>query len=108
MGERFYWKPILANSDGWHKNKTTNVLSFPFDQPPEVDFDLPLLGDIVACAKVIEVEAKQQNKILTDHWQHMIVHATLHLLGYDHVEENAAKKMEDIECAILKANPYEW
>ncbi len=77
----------------------TNVLSFPADLPPELE--LPLLGDIVICAPVVREEAQVQHKILAAHWAHMAVHGTLHLLGYDHIEENEAIEMEALESAIL-------
>jgi probable rRNA maturation factor len=81
------------------KDKPTNVLSFPFESPPQVKLDL--LGDLVVCAEVVAQEAQQQNKHLLHHWAHMIVHGTLHLLAYDHVEDSDAKQMEALEIAIL-------
>ena len=91
------------------QDKPTNVLSFPADIPSELE--LPLLGDIVICASVIEAEAKQQNKTEIAHWAHMLVHGTLHLLGYDHLEDSQATQMEDLEISILQklgyTNPYE-
>ena len=81
------------------KSGPTNVLSFPADLPPELD--LPLLGDIVICAPVVAAEAKQQGKSATAHWAHMTIHGTLHLLGYDHIEEEEAAIMEALESAIL-------
>ncbi len=86
----------------------TNVLSFPFECPPEVN--LPLLGDIIICVPLVATEAIEQNKSLEDHWAHLVIHGTLHLLGYDHIEEQPAKIMEDIEINILQklgySNPY--
>ena len=70
------------NSNYRHQDKPTNVLSFPFEKIEGID--LPLLGDVVICAAVVALEAKQQNKPLFDHWAHMVVHGVLHLLGYDH------------------------
>lgn len=91
------------------KQGATNVLSFPADLP--ADLDLPLLGDIVICAPVVHAEAAQQGKSNSAHWAHMTVHGTLHLLGYDHIEEEEATIMEALESAILnKLNygcPYE-
>lgn len=63
------------NSTYRGKNKPTNVLSFPFEAPPEID--IPLLGDLIICAPVVELEAKQQNKSLQAHWAHMVVHGCL-------------------------------
>lgn len=82
------------------KDKPTNVLSFPADIPEEVG--IPLLGDLVVCAPVVEQEAAEQNKTLAAHWAHMLVHGALHLLGYDHVEEAEAEAMEDLETRIIK------
>ncbi len=81
--------------------KPTNVLSFTCELPEEVD--LPLLGDLVICREVVEQEAKEQNKSLESHWAHMVVHGTLHLLGYDHIENDEAEAMESLETDILTA-----
>ncbi len=81
------------------KDGATNVLSFPAELPPELA--LPLLGDLVICAPVVEDEARQQGKALQAHWAHMIIHGTLHLLGYDHIDDNDAEVMENLEIAIL-------
>ena len=81
------------------KDRPTNVLSFPFEAPPGID--MPLLGDLVICAQVVEDEAKQQGKPVINHWAHMIVHGTLHLLGFDHIEEAQAEEMESLEIALL-------
>jgi probable rRNA maturation factor len=66
------------------KDYPTNVLSFPADIAEEVG--VPLLGDLVVCAPVVEREAQEQGKTLQAHWAHMLVHGTLHLLGFDHIE----------------------
>ncbi len=91
-----------------HKDKPTNVLSFPFEAPSGVE--LPLLGDIIVCAQVVADEAKEQGKPLEAHWAHMVVHGTLHLLGYDHIDDTEADEMEALEIAILERlgypNPY--
>lgn len=81
------------------KSGPTNVLSFPADLPKELE--LPLLGDLVICAPVVEREAREQNKQIRDHWAHMVVHGTLHLLGYDHIEDDEAEQMESLETQIL-------
>ncbi len=92
-----------------HKQGSTNILSFPFDVPDDVD--LNLLGDLVICAPVLEREAMQQNKPLQNHWAHIVIHGTLHLLGYDHIDEVEAIEMENQEIALLQTlsipNPYE-
>lgn len=81
------------------KSGPTNVLSFP----AEIDdsFNIPLLGDIVICAPVIEREASEADIDLLAHWAHMVVHGTLHLLGYNHEEEVEAEVMESLETKIL-------
>jgi probable rRNA maturation factor len=81
------------------KDKPTNVLSFPADIPDEVG--VPLLGDLVICAPVVEREAQEQGKTLEAHWAHMLVHGTLHLLGYDHVEDDEADVMEALETRLI-------
>lgn len=81
------------------KDKPTNVLSFPADIPDEVG--VPLLGDLVVCAPVVEREAQEQGKTLEAHWAHMLVHGTLHLLGYDHVEDDEAEVMEALETRLI-------
>jgi probable rRNA maturation factor len=81
------------------KDKPTNVLSFPFEAPAHVP--IPLLGDLVVCKQVVEREAIEQGKTLTAHWAHMIVHGCLHLLGYDHIEDEEAEEMEGIERVVM-------
>jgi len=91
------------------KQGSTNVLSFPVDE--DLPLDIPLLGDLVICAAVVAREANEQNKTLNEHWAHMVIHGTLHLLGYDHIKEDQAEVMEQIETSILQglgfSNPYE-
>lgn len=87
------------------KDQPTNVLSFP--APPE----LPTLGDLVICAKVVKDEARRHGKKLEAHWAHMVVHGALHLAGYDHERgERDRLKMERREISVLKSfgfgNPY--
>ena len=90
------------------KDRPTNVLSFPFECPDEVE--LPLLGDLVTCRQVVEREAQEQDKPLMAHWAHMVVHGSLHLLGYDHIEDDEAEEMESLEAQIMTglgfADPY--
>lgn len=90
------------------KDRPTNVLSFPFECPDEVE--LPLLGDLVICRQVVEREAAEQEKPLMAHWAHMVVHGSLHLLGYDHIEDNEAEEMESLETQIMQGlgfdDPY--
>ena len=90
------------------KDRPTNVLSFPFECPDEVE--LPLLGDLVICRQVVEREAQEQDKPVMAHWAHMVVHGSLHLLGYDHIEDDEAEEMESLETQIMMglgfADPY--
>ena len=90
------------------KDRPTNVLSFPFECPDEVE--LPLLGDLVICHQVVEREAAEQEKPLMAHWAHMVVHGCLHLLGYDHIEDDEAEEMESLETQIMQGlgfdDPY--
>ena len=92
-----------------HKVGATNVLSFPFEVPEGIE--LNLLGDLVVCAPVLAREAQEQNKPLMAHWAHIIIHGTLHLLGYDHIDDSDAREMEEKEIALLKtlsiSNPYD-
>jgi probable rRNA maturation factor len=81
------------------KEGSTNVLSFPAALPPGVDH--PLLGDIVICPAVVNREAGEQHKTAQQHWSHMLVHGSLHLLGYDHVDSGDAELMETLETEIL-------
>ncbi len=96
------------NRDYRGKDKPTNVLSFPFEAPPGVELDL--LGDLIICRQVVEKEAEEQNKDLFAHWAHMVVHGSLHLLGYDHIDDEEAEEMESLEISIMNAlgfeNPY--
>ena len=99
------------NSEFRDQDKPTNVLSFPAGDltglPDETERPL---GDIVVCAAVVAAEAEQQRKTQSDHWAHMIVHGTLHLLGFDHESDSDAAEMESLEIQIMGnygvANPY--
>ena len=83
-----------------------NVLSFPASP----DLRGRELGDLVVCAPVVAREAREQGKRLAAHWAHMVVHGTLHLLGYDHARAADARRMEGRERALLArlgiADPY--
>lgn len=89
-------------------DKPTNVLSFPFESP--VPLQPRLLGDLVICAPVVAREAAQQGKSEWQHWAHLTVHGCLHLLGYDHINDDDAAVMEANEINILRQfnieNPY--
>jgi len=87
------------------KDKPTNVLSFPFEAPPGIE-DFPLLGDLIICRQVVEQEAVEQHKALEAHWAHMVIHGSLHLLGYDHIVDEEAEEMEALETEIMLALGY--
>lgn len=91
------------------KAEPTNVLSFPFDSV--IAMEPRLLGDLVICSNIVKKEALAQNKAKQDHWAHMVVHGCLHLLGYDHIEDDEADEMEALEVTILKSlfinDPYQ-
>lgn len=93
------------NRDYRGKDKPTNVLSFPFETPPGMEIDL--LGDLIICRQVVEREAVEQNKPLMAHWAHMVVHGSLHLLGYDHIEDDEAEEMESLETEIMQGMGFE-
>ena len=99
------------NSEYRSKDKPTNVLSFPAGKVAGLPADIPvLLGDVVVCASVVCDEADAQGKAVEDHWAHMLVHGTLHLLGFDHETDSEAAEMEALETRILSehglADPY--
>lgn len=97
------------NAEYRGKDKPTNVLSFPFEVPPGVP--VTLLGDLVICAEVVAREAEEQQKAALHHWAHMVVHGTLHLLGFDHINDDEAEEMEALERDLLArldiADPYQ-
>lgn len=87
------------------KDKPTNVLSFPFEVPEGIE--LPLLGDLIICRQVVEKEAQEQQISLESHWAHLAIHGTLHLLGYDHIEDAEAEEMEGLETEIMQSLGFE-
>lgn len=113
-------------------DKPTNILSFPYEEPeelialdPELRAELDssdlkdeeqevnmgtYLGDLVIAMDVLKREAQEQHKSLEEHAAHLIIHGCLHLLGYDHIEEQEAQEMEGIEIKVLERlgfnNPY--
>lgn len=126
------------NRDYRGKDKPTNVLSFPMqmdewhlpadlipeDMNPDdladdrhsdvlsvSDAHWQMLGDLAICAQVVAEEAQQQHKSLQAHWAHMLVHGMLHLQGYDHIEDDEAQRMEQLEIQIMQqlgfSDPYQ-
>lgn len=102
------------NRDYRGKDKPTNVLSFAFSDhddgiaPPP---DAPLmLGDVIIARETVAREAEAQKKSFAAHLSHLVAHGVLHLLGYDHVEESDAQRMERTEVFILArlglSDPY--
>jgi metalloprotein, YbeY/UPF0054 family len=94
-----------AELNGQYRNKPrpTNILSFPL--PPELS-ELPELGDLAICTQVVQREAREQGKSEDAHWAHLTVHGVLHLLGYDHEQEDEAQVMEALETRILQQLGY--
>ncbi|WLD59094.1 rRNA maturation RNase YbeY [Salinispirillum sp. LH 10-3-1] len=83
------------------KDKPTNVLSFPFEAPADIPLDEDYLGDLVICVPVVNQEAEEQQKPILHHWAHMVIHGALHLLGYDHISDDDAEEMEQLERELL-------
>lgn len=92
------------NRDYRHKDKPTNVLSFPQDLGD-------MLGDVILALETLQRESLEQEKTFEQHLTHLTVHGTLHLLGYDHENDEDAAEMESLEIKILALlgikNPYE-
>ncbi len=111
LSVRIVDEPESADLNRQYRNKSgpTNVLSFPFEDPPGVDSDI--LGDLIICAPVVYREAREQNKSERAHWAHMVVHGIMHLRGYDHITEEDARQMESTESTILSRlgfdDPYD-
>lgn len=100
------------NRDYRGKDYATNVLSFALNEGE--DFSLSsqptLYGDLIICPQIVEHEAKVQGKPLHAHYAHLVIHGTLHLIGFDHIEDSEAEEMESLEIALLSQlninNPY--
>jgi probable rRNA maturation factor len=92
------------NRDYRQKDYATNVLTFDYTQEPIVT------ADLVLCAPVVALEAKEQNKTLEEHYAHLLVHGALHAQGWDHDEDEDAQVMELRESEIMERlgfdNPY--
>ncbi|THG79435.1 rRNA maturation RNase YbeY [Pseudomonas sp. A-1] len=103
---------IVDEAEGRELNRTwrgkdyaTNVLSFPAEVPEGI-LDIPLLGDLVICAQVVAREAAEQGKAADAHWAHLTIHGCLHLLGYDHIDDDEAEEMEALERQLLAELGY--
>jgi probable rRNA maturation factor len=84
------------------KDYATNVLTFSYEDTGQQSDTAELVyGDIVICAPVVEHEAREQCKDLRAHYAHLAIHATLHLQGYDHENEQDAVTMETLETTLL-------
>lgn len=94
------------NASYRQKDYATNVLTFEYGVLP----DGTAAGDIVICVPVLQREAKEQHKDFLCHAAHLIIHGTLHALGYDHIKSREAQHMESLETLILAQmgidNPY--
>ncbi len=94
------------NSTYRQKNYATNVLTFAYGTAP----DNITYADIVICVPILQHEANEQGKPFMHHAAHLVIHGTLHALGYDHSESTEAEHMEGIEVSILSTlgipNPY--
>jgi len=108
-------KQEMAALNQNYRNKLgpTNVLSFPTRLPSVVleQLEEPHLGDLVICPEVLFEEAQTQDRNLNHHWAHIVIHGTLHLLGYDHMNIDDETKMQALEIRLLDslkiANPYD-
>lgn len=95
------------NRDYRGKDYATNVLTFTFDDDMPAIPGLPLMGDIVLCAPVVEREATEQGITPEAHYCHLVVHGVLHLQGFDHLEEEEAEAMEALETQIVISLGYD-
>lgn len=101
------------NRDYRNKDYATNVLSFAENEgiPRFSDPHAILRGDLIICPQVVEKEAQEQGKTLVEHYAHLVIHGTLHLIGFDHIHDEDAAHMEQLETELLAQlgiqNPYE-
>jgi len=98
------------NRDYREKDYATNVLTFAYNEGEEPSDDEPTRADIILCTDVLEKEAAEQKKSVEEHTAHLIVHGVLHAQGYDHLDDEEATEMEDLETEILAtlgiSDPY--
>lgn len=92
------------------QDKPTNVLAFPSEIPDEIKKIHPFLGDVIICPDILQEESEANATPLEAHWAHIVIHGTLHLLGYDHIEMEEAEIMQSLETQLLStlgfSNPY--
>ena len=101
----------VLNREYREKDSPTNVLTFATLDSEEISTDGVLnLGDVILSFQTIQREAQEQGKFVLDHVKHMTIHGVLHLLGYDHINDDEANDMETTEIGILAGlgvqNPY--
>ncbi|MCC0021986.1 MAG: rRNA maturation RNase YbeY [Nitratireductor sp.] len=100
----------VINGEWRDKPVATNVLSFPGGDVQVGEPAGPVLGDLVFARETVEREAAEQEKSFEDHLTHLAVHGFLHLFGYDHIDDDEAEEMEEIERQTLSglgiADPY--
>lgn len=95
-----------------NKDYATNVLSFALNEGEFVFVEQKdiLHGDLIICPQVVAREANEQGKTLHNHFAHLVIHGTLHLIGFDHIQDDEAEEMEALETQLLAqlniANPY--
>lgn len=91
------------NSQFRDQDKPTNVLTFPTGDPDAGTGPFPgdYLGDVILAAETLYAEADRDGKAPSDHFNHLVIHGILHLLGYDHISDRDAERMERLEIDIL-------
>ena len=96
------------NRDYRGKDKATDVLSFAQREGEGADADDPLLGDVIISVETAERQAAERNIKISDELQLLLTHGILHLLGYDHIDDDDAEIMEALEREILREIIVEW
>jgi probable rRNA maturation factor len=94
---------LRYNRDYRGKDYAANVLSFPAELPDGLPEELreSQFGDLLICAPVVAREAREQQLPEADHWAHLVIHGVLHLMDYDHQQDDDAAVMEALETKIL-------
>lgn len=90
-----------VNAEWRGKDRPTNILSFPMMDMEPGSLPGPLAGDLLLAFETVEYESRSEGKVFAAHFRHLIVHGFLHLLGYDHIEDDEARVMEAVEIAVL-------